>query len=206
MGAAAAVIAGQGLPHFLLRGLRVLIEQRFGRHDHAGDTEAALVTAVVQKCLLQAVQLPCGPVRQALDGGDVRPVAVHGQGHAGGHGPAVNNHGTAAAGPLVAADLKPGQLQTVPQGVGQGLALRHIISSGADFNVVLGSIHFQSNDFLNNFFHLVPHSFPKLRQICHSLVQVFTRCYVYGCSSFFTRKLNNTAITEHPRKIYQIRE
>ncbi len=40
-GAAAEVVA-QGVPDLLGRGIGVLVEQRLGRHDHAGDAEAAL--------------------------------------------------------------------------------------------------------------------------------------------------------------------
>ena len=70
-GAAAEVVA-QGVPDLLGRGIGVDVEQRLGRHDHAGDAEAALHGPGQHEGLLDEVRV--GRRAQALDGDDVGAV------------------------------------------------------------------------------------------------------------------------------------
>src|SRR5512134_1548410 len=63
---AAADVAGDGLGHVLARRRRVAVEQRLGRHQHAGRAEAALGREVLHEGGLQGMQV--GPVSEAQRG------------------------------------------------------------------------------------------------------------------------------------------
>src|ERR1700752_5144230 len=55
--AAPAEIAGQRVPHFVARRVRVLVQQRHGRHDLPRSAETALRAELVDHGLLALVQL-----------------------------------------------------------------------------------------------------------------------------------------------------
>src|SRR5260370_7764549 len=50
-------------------GIRILVEQRFGREDHPRRAEAALKSEMIEKGLLQRVKAARG-IGEAFDGGD----------------------------------------------------------------------------------------------------------------------------------------
>src|SRR3954469_2541394 len=54
---AAAQVAGQRPAHFLLRRIRVLLEQSRSGHHHARSAEPALQAVLLLEALLQRVQL-----------------------------------------------------------------------------------------------------------------------------------------------------
>src|SRR5215471_9009405 len=66
---AAAEIALKPLPDLLVSGVRVVLEQVGGRHDHAGCAVAALHRVLGVERALHGAERAIG---QALDGGDIR--------------------------------------------------------------------------------------------------------------------------------------
>ena len=104
---AAAEVALEALAHLGLGRVRVLVEQRDRRHDHARRAEAALQAVVLLERLLHRVQLAVGG--QALDGGDLGAVGLDGEHRARLHRLAVEQHGARAARRRVAADVGAGE-------------------------------------------------------------------------------------------------
>src|SRR5215831_11059421 len=66
---APAEVAGEPVARLGLRRARITVQQRFGRDQQAGRTEAALERRVFQEFLLQRMQSV--PARHALDGLDL---------------------------------------------------------------------------------------------------------------------------------------
>src|SRR5919108_2367435 len=106
---AAAEIAGQPVAHLGLAGIRIAVEQGFRGDQEARRTDAALQGGMLQKFLLQRMQLLA--VRHALNGLD-RAALGFGRQHQAGADQAVPQHH--AAGPTAAraaAFLAAGELQ-----------------------------------------------------------------------------------------------
>ena len=92
----------------LIGRLRMLFEQRDGRHDHPRLTIAALRDVERDPGLLHRMT---GIARQALDGGDLPALRGADGQHAGAHRRAVEMHRAGAAGTDAAAELASGQPQ-----------------------------------------------------------------------------------------------
>src|SRR4051812_32769206 len=97
----------------LLRRLRVLVEERAGRHDHSRRAEPALQAVLVPEGLLDRMKLPV--LRNALDGRDLAAFELHGEQRAALRRLAVDEDGTRSALTRVAADVRPGQPEHVAQ-------------------------------------------------------------------------------------------
>jgi hypothetical protein len=86
-------------------------------HGHARGAEAALEPEVVHQRTLDRVQLAV--LRKSLDGGDLGPVGLDREHHAGLDHAAVQVHRAGAAHAVLAGALGPGQAQLVAQQVAQ---------------------------------------------------------------------------------------
>src|SRR5712692_11485814 len=84
-------------PNLLLGWVRIAFQQLLGRQDHTRRAEAALETVLVPEGLLERVKL--ATLGQALDGGDLGAVRLHGKDRARFDAVAVHLDG---AGPAVA--------------------------------------------------------------------------------------------------------
>src|SRR5882757_4681361 len=115
--AAPADVPAHPLPDLARRAGVFLRDASHPGHDLTGGAVAALERVVVDECLLQRVQSV--PVREALDGGDLRALAHHRQGQAGVDPPAAEQHGAGTTRTLVAALLGAGQLGPLAQQVQQ---------------------------------------------------------------------------------------
>ena len=109
---AAANVVSDGEGHLLPGRVRVHIQQRLGRDDHAGNAEAALHRAGFGE----------GPgidllfrVAEALHSDNMFPLQLVRGGNAGLGGFAVDEYMAGAAGTLTAAVLHRGQAQLIPQ-------------------------------------------------------------------------------------------
>ena len=99
-----------------------------------GRAEAALQAVAVAERLLHVAQLPVGG-RQALDGGDLGAVGLHGEHQAGAHRVAVEQHRARPAHAVLAAEVGAGEGEVLAEDVGQGLAGLDDIRRGAPFTV-----------------------------------------------------------------------
>ena len=136
---AAAQVTAQGVFDLRDRGLRVLVQQRLGGHDHAGGAEPALDRAGQNEGLLDEMRVVGGS--QALHRDDVGTFQVGHPGQARPHRLAVHYHraGAALAFP-VAGLLGSGQPQILPQQIQQhGFRI--------DDHLAPSSIHTQSDLF-----------------------------------------------------------
>ena len=111
---AAAQVPPQGVFDLLDRWLRVLVQQRLGRHDHPGRAKPALDGPGQDKRLLDEVRVVGGP--ESFDRDDVRAFQVAHLGQTRSHGLAVDHHHAGAALALaVAGLLGTGQAQILAQ-------------------------------------------------------------------------------------------
>ena len=117
---AAAQVAADARLDLVPAGVGVLVQQRLGRHDHAGGAVAALGGGLLDEGLLDGVELVV--VAQALDGVHPAALGLERRVDAGGHRLAVHQDGAGAALALAAADLGADEAQPVAQHVGQHLA------------------------------------------------------------------------------------
>ena len=109
---AAAVVVAYGVAHLRLCGVRVLIQQRFCAHHHAGYAKAALHRP--RLCVGEGVHL-LFPVAQALYRNYIAALQLVCIRHAGLAGNAVYYYGAGAAGALAAPVLDRGKAQIVPE-------------------------------------------------------------------------------------------
>src|SRR3954463_4104270 len=113
---AAAEVSLQAAPDVLVGELAVALPDQVDRvHDHPWRAEAALQAVVLPEGLLHGVQLSV--LRDALDRGDRRPVGLDGEQRAGFDRAAVEVDRAGAALAGVAADLRAGQAEAVPDEV-----------------------------------------------------------------------------------------
>ena len=110
---AAAEVALEPEAHLLLAGIRVLLEQVDGAHDHARRAVAALEGVLLVEGTLHGMELAV--LREALDRRHLAAVGLHREHGARLHGLAVDVHGAGAAVGRVAADVRPGQAKPVAQ-------------------------------------------------------------------------------------------
>jgi len=102
--------------------MRVLAQQRFGRHQHAGRAEAALGAELLVEGALQARDVALGG--EAFDRLDAAPGDAVRQRAAGQSGLVVDQHGAGAAFAAVATLLGAGEAQAVAQVVEQQCVFR----------------------------------------------------------------------------------
>src|SRR5207248_4104622 len=110
---AAADVALEAVADLLLGGLRVLVEQRAGGDDHPRRAEAALQAVLVPESLLDGMEL--AGLGDALDGGDLPALELHGEERAALDGLAVDEHRARSALARVAADVRARQTQHIAQ-------------------------------------------------------------------------------------------
>jgi hypothetical protein len=90
-------------------------QQIFRRHDHAGNAEAALHRALIEKGFLHGIQAIVGC--EPLDRDDRAPVGFDREHETRVHRAAVDQHGAGAAFTLLAARLRAGQTEAIAQRV-----------------------------------------------------------------------------------------
>src|SRR6185437_15638902 len=122
--AASAQNAVQCVLDIVAAGLRVVVEQCLGRHDHAVHAIAALHRLLIDESLLERVRFI--DASQALERGDL--VACRGrQRHdTGSYGRAVHDNGAVHACGQAAAEFRPMQFEVVAQRVQQHAVGRRI--------------------------------------------------------------------------------
>ncbi|OPY12523.1 MAG: hypothetical protein A4E69_02151 [Syntrophus sp. PtaB.Bin138] len=132
-GAAAGVLVlGEPVTHILAGRVRIGVEERLDGYYETRCAETALYGAVVDKSLLNGVEVDgCS---DAFGGDDCRPVvnAFH-PGHAGAHQLAVNDDITGAAGACSTSDLYASQVELIAQNVGQE---RFLVDDQMSFDTV----------------------------------------------------------------------
>ena len=111
-------------------------------HDHARRAEPALQAVMRAESCLHRVQI--GPVREALDGGDVRAVAGHGEGGAGFDGLAIHMHHTGAALARITADMGAGEADRIAQKL-------HQQGAGIDLSAHALAVHNKAHLWHGNF-------------------------------------------------------
>ena len=122
---AAAEVAADHVVDLLLGELRrgvARLQAGGDRHQEARRAEPALQRVALAEGLLHRVQHLAAAVvvaRQALDGGHLVPVDLDGEHQARAHRVAVDQHRARAADAVLAADVRAGQPEVVPQRVGQ---------------------------------------------------------------------------------------
>src|SRR6266540_2426611 len=114
---APADVAGDGPPNLLLGGLRISIEQRSARQHHGWGAEPALETVFLLERALDRMELPV--LRQPLHGGDRAAVGLNPEHRAGLHRNAVQKHRAGAAVRGVAAHVRAGEPEDVPDEMNQ---------------------------------------------------------------------------------------
>ena len=105
------------LAYLLPVGLDLLFKQILRRHQHARRAEPALQGVAIAERGLQISDLAA--VGQSLDGLDRRAVGLHRQHQAGTNDLAVHAHGACTADPVLATDMRSGQLQLLAQKIRQ---------------------------------------------------------------------------------------
>src|SRR5438105_5418893 len=118
---AAAEVARDALLDLLRRRLGVLPQQPDHRQHEAGRAEAALQAVTFVEGLLDGVQRSA-VAGEALDGRHVMALPLDREHQARAHRRPVEQHGAAAAHPVLAADVRAGQAEVVAQVVGQEAA------------------------------------------------------------------------------------
>src|SRR5213594_868293 len=114
---APAEVAGNRVADVVLGRLRVLGEERGGRHQHARDAEAALRHAVTHERVLHGRERPAA--RQPLDGGHGAPSRLHREHEAARHELAIQMHGARAAVAGAATLLGSGEAEVLAERVEQ---------------------------------------------------------------------------------------
>src|SRR5262245_4209840 len=104
--------------------------------DHAGCAEAALQGVVLAKARLQRREALV--LREPLDRDDFAALGLHRQHQTAAHRFAIEEHCAGTANPVLAADMRPGQPQVMPQAIGESQAR-------LDRNLDLASIDLEAN-------------------------------------------------------------
>src|SRR3989454_574192 len=120
---AAAVVAGEIFADALARRVRLVAQKRLRRHEDARRAETALQRVGEHEGALQLLDL--ARVGQALDRVHLAAVGLRGEHETGAHDLAVDSHGARAAHAVLAADVGAGELELVPEEVGEVEARGH---------------------------------------------------------------------------------
>jgi len=110
--------------NLFVRRLRIILQQRGDRHDHARCAKTALQRVAIGESLLHGVQFLA--LREAFDRDDVGPARLHRQHRARLDGAAVDVDRAAAALARIAPDVRAGQLQLVAQHIDEQRAVFHV--------------------------------------------------------------------------------
>lgn len=111
-------MARQGLADVGVGRVGAIAEERHQAHEDAGSAEAALERVGVLEGGLQRMQLALRS-RQALDGRQRVPVGLYGKQQARAYGLVIEQDGTSAAHSVLAAHMRPGQVQVLAKKIGQ---------------------------------------------------------------------------------------
>src|SRR5690348_4079129 len=117
---AAAKIARQRIANLGLGRMRIVVEQRLGRHQEARRANAALQASVLEELLLQRMQL--GTLRQPFDGLDLVARSLDPEHQARACGSPVEDYTACAAVAGQTSFLAAGHSQNVAQDLEQALA------------------------------------------------------------------------------------
>jgi len=135
--ATGVVVLREPRAHFFAGGVGILIEQGFGRYDHAGCAETALCRAVGRHRCLNRVQI--AGLANAFDGDDLRTVGYALERRdAGQRNLAVHHHRARTAVPVIARDFGAGQVHLLADDVRQ----HHF---GIDDNCSINTIDIQKS-------------------------------------------------------------
>ena len=110
---AAADLPGDGLPDLGFGRIGVSVEQRPGRHHHAGGAEAALQAVALHEALLHRVEF--GALLEAFHGAHVAPTRHRGEHGAGLHRLLIHPHDAGSAVARIAAPVRPGEAELIAQ-------------------------------------------------------------------------------------------
>jgi hypothetical protein len=117
IGPATADIAAHPEPDFIWRTCMTFRDAAYSRHDLSRGAEAALQTIVLDECSLERMKLA---IRfKALDRLDLSPIMHRSKRQAGDDPPAIEKHGASAAGTLIAALLRAGEIERFAQHIEQ---------------------------------------------------------------------------------------
>src|SRR5687767_2218586 len=116
---AAAQVAGDRLPHLGLGRIRGLPQEARERHQEARRAEAALKAVMLAERLLKRIE-PVA-VGETLHGLDLAPVYLRREQQTRAHGGAVEHDRARAADAVLAPEMGAGEVEVVPEEVGQGL-------------------------------------------------------------------------------------
>ncbi len=152
---AATKIAFEAMAYFVARGIGVSIDELRGRHDHAGRAITALQSMLFPKALLHRVQFAV--FCEAFDGGDFAAIRLYSEQRARLHSLAVDENCASAAKGSLAANVRPGETEQVPQVMDEQQArldfvlVAHAVNTHADsllhsyltYCLVLGALYFE---------------------------------------------------------------
>src|SRR5580765_4716709 len=116
---AAAEVAGNAVADLVFGGVRILSEQRRGRHEDTRDAESTLRHTLLHERVLERGEH--AHLGETLDGADGAAARLHGQHEAARHGLAVDVDGAGSAVAGAAAFLGSGQVQVLAQRIEQRL-------------------------------------------------------------------------------------
>src|SRR5262245_36882196 len=114
---AAAEVSRQHFAYPIGITVRLFAEQRMGRRDHAGRTEAALEGMMLAEARLQRREALV--LRQPFDGDDLAALGLDGQHQTAADSLAIEKHCAGTTDPMLAADMRSGQPQMMAQAIGE---------------------------------------------------------------------------------------
>src|SRR5882724_5308047 len=141
---AAAKIPADGVADLLLGGVGIGIDQALRGDQHAAGAIAALQAVGLAEGILQRAHRAVG-LGEAFYGRHPVAARLHCIHEAGPHGLAVQHHRAGAADAVLAADMRPGQAQLVPQPVDERQSRGHLrlapLAVHFDADLVQGLAH-----------------------------------------------------------------
>jgi hypothetical protein len=140
-----AEISRQRFLYFRFCRMRVFLKKSFGGHDDSGSAKAALKGSVIDKRLLQRVQLAGFRISQPFDGRDVFAIAFDRENLAGIDRFAVHEDGACAAGTLTTGHLSPRQAQSLSQRINQRVRRIDLARSNSHIQLIRLPINDQTN-------------------------------------------------------------
>src|SRR5581483_8620924 len=117
IGPAAAEIAANSVRHLGTAGMRMLVEESFGRYREPRSAEAALLGVVVDEGGLYGVRLRAAS--EAFGSNNLLALGLDGERSARVHGAVVHQHRAGAALSAIADTFRAGDVQVLAQGVEQ---------------------------------------------------------------------------------------
>jgi hypothetical protein len=127
---ASAQITRNAPPNLLLAWVRILFQDRASRHDHTWGAESALQAVLFPKSFLQWMEFPV--IGDPFDGANLAAIRLHSKYGTRFHGPAIQQYCACTAVCGVAANMRSGECQDLPNEVDQQkprLYFSHLISA-----------------------------------------------------------------------------